>query len=166
MYRPPRNRNEKLISIKFILRSYLVEGMILFFSCLSTYLYFVFTECNGVLPVSPVGLNMAEASPKYLQSLTAFFFPTITVQIANVLCKRSRTESIFQMDLFSNRIIWIGIGFSLFLCAIFFYTDLSSVYYFAPIPIHVYLFAFHGTVVMVIYSEIVKYFRRKRFNKT
>lgn len=166
MFRPPRNRNEKLISIRFILRSYLVEGMILFFSCLATYFYFVYTECNGVLPLSPKGLNMAEASPEYLQSLTAFFFPTITVQIANVLSKRSRIDSIFQMDLFSNRIIWLGIAFSLFLCAIFFYTDLSKVYYFAPVPLHVYAFAFHGTVVMVIYAEVLKYFRRKRLAKT
>lgn len=165
MIKPPRNRNEKLISIRFILRSYLVEGMILFFSCLATYFYFVYTECNGVLPLSPKGLNMAEASPVYLQSLTAFFFPTITVQIANVLSKRSRIESVFQMNLFSNRIIWLGIGFSLFLCFIFFYTELSSIYYFAPIPLHVYIFAFHGTVVMVTYSEIVKYFRRKRLRK-
>ncbi|MCW7482805.1 HAD-IC family P-type ATPase [Leptospira kanakyensis] len=165
MLKAPRHRNEKLISIGFILRSYFVEGMILFFSCLATYFYFVYTECHGILPSSPPGLNMAEANVSYLQSLTAFFFPTITVQIANVLSKRSRTESIFQMNLFTNKIIWLGIGFSFLLCGIFFYTDLSSVYYFAPVPPHVYLFAFHGTVVMILYSEVIKYFRRKKISK-
>lgn len=118
------------------------------------------------MPKSPEGLNMAKASPEYLQSLTAFFFPTITVQIANVLSKRSRIESVFRMDLFANRIIWIGIGFSILLCYLFFYTELSSIYYFAPLPIHVYGFAFHGTLVLLLYSEIVKYFRRRKLDLT
>lgn len=166
MNRAPRNRNEKLISLGFILRSYLKEGMILFGACISTYFYFVYTECGGVMPSSPEGLNMTKASPEYLQSLTAFFFPTITVQIANVLSKRSRTESVFQMNLFSNQIIWFGIGFSFLLCYLFFYTELSSIYYFAPLPFHVYLFSFHGTVVLLLYSEIVKYFRRKKLMYT
>lgn len=162
MNRAPRNRNEKLISLGFILRSYLKEGMILFGACLSTYFYFVYTECGGVMPSSPAGLNMTKASPEYLQSLTAFFFPTITVQIANVLSKRSRVDSIFQMDLFSNKIIWLGIGFSILLCYLFFYTGLSSIYYFSPLPFHVYIFSFHGTAVMLLYSEVVKYFRRRK----
>ncbi|TGM85149.1 HAD-IC family P-type ATPase [Leptospira bouyouniensis] len=166
MNRKPRNRDEKLISLGFILRSYFKEGMILFAACLSTYFYFVYTECGGVMPSSPEGLNMTKASPEYLQSLTAFFFPTITVQIANVLSKRSRIESVFQMDLFSNRIIWIGIGFSILLCYLFFYTELSSIYYFAPLPFHVYGFAFHGTLVLLLYSEILKYFRRKKLRNS
>ncbi|TGL70734.1 HAD-IC family P-type ATPase [Leptospira jelokensis] len=164
MKRKPRNRNQKLISIGFILKSYCMEGMILLGACLSTYYYFVYTECGGVMPLSPEGLNMTKASNEYLQSLTTFFFPTITVQIANVLSKRSYTESIFSMNLFSNRIIWIGIGFSILLCYLFFYTELSSIYYFAPLPIHVYGFAFHGTLVLLLYSEILKYFRRKKLN--
>lgn len=166
MNRKPRNRDEKLISLRFILNSYFKEGMILFGACFSTYFYFVYTECGGVMPKSPEGLNMAKASPEYLQSLTAFFFPTITVQIANVLSKRSRIESVFRMDLFANRIIWIGIGFSILLCYLFFYTELSSIYYFAPLPIHVYGFAFHGTLVLLLYSEIVKYFRRRKLDLT
>ncbi|TGL55813.1 HAD family hydrolase [Leptospira kemamanensis] len=162
MNRKPRNRNEKLISLGFILKSYLMEGMILLGACLSTYYYFVYTECGGVMPSSPEGLNMTKASPEYLQSLTAFFFPTITVQIANVFSKRSKLESVFTMNLFSNQIIWIGILFSFLLCYLFFYTDLRFIYYFAPLPFHVYGFAFHGTVVLLLYSEILKYFRRKR----
>ncbi|XDD45811.1 HAD-IC family P-type ATPase [Leptospira sp. WS39.C2] len=162
MNRPPRNRNQKLISLGFILRSYLYEGLLLFGACVSTYYYFVYTECGGVMPSSPEGLDMTKASPEYLQSLTAFFFPTITVQIGNVLSKRSRIESVFQMDLFSNRIVWIGIGFSILLCYLFFYTELSSIYYFSPLPFHVYGFAFHGTLVLLLYTETVKYFRRKK----
>ena len=37
---------------------------------------------------------MAKATPAYLMSLTAFFFPTVTTQIANVLCKRSWKTSL------------------------------------------------------------------------
>jgi sodium/potassium-transporting ATPase subunit alpha len=166
MERPPRNPKEKLISIGFILRSYLVQGSILCLSCFLTYYYFIYTVAGGVIPSSPEGLNMSQATPLYLQSLTAFFFPTITVQIANVMCKRSAKETIFQKNFFDNRIIFIGIGFAFFLCLIFFYTDLKKIYYFEPVPWHVYLFAFHGTFLLLGFEETKKFFRRRGYPLT
>ncbi len=188
MERPPRKKEEKLLSIKFILRSYFVQGSILCFSCFATWYYFVQTVANGIIPSSPVGLNMKEASPLYLQSLTAFFFPTITVQIANVLSKRSWKESIFSksflsreerstfsrnpllnkipffINLLSNKLVLAGIMFELLLAYLFIYSDLSDIYFFKPVPMHVYAFAFHGTALLLIFEEIKKYYRRKGKN--
>src|SRR3990172_6270326 len=42
-------------------------------------------------------LKFDEASYAYLQTLTAYFFPTVTTQIANVLCKRSSKSSLFSV---------------------------------------------------------------------
>ena len=39
-----------------------------------------------------------QASTAYLQTLTAYFFPTVTTQIANVLCKRSWKSSLFSRN--------------------------------------------------------------------
>jgi hypothetical protein len=53
------------------------------------------------MPPSPPGLKLAEASPAYLQTLTAYFFPTVTTQIANVLSKRSWKISLFSREFLS-----------------------------------------------------------------
>ncbi len=262
MERPPRKKGERLLSLPFILRSYAVQGSLLAFSCFATYYYFAWTMGyltgpNGFmnLPASPDKLNMANATHIYLQSLTAFFFPTIAVQIGNVLCKRSHSASLFSRDFLrestraagmaalrsylpkrrtlsvniryrfeeahhddtqraffsqfghllsfpvrvlymrlanftvelrrvtlvpllrflaafferhpiiynfvSNPLIDIGVAVQFLLCYAFFYTDLGKVYYFEPVAWHVYLFAFHGTVLIIAFEETKKYFRRR-----
>jgi magnesium-transporting ATPase (P-type) len=262
MERPPRRRDEKLLSLKLILRSYFVQGSLLAFTCYATYYYmgWVWGYWRPSLPLtrmppSPPGLRLDQASAAYLQTLTAYFFPTVTTQIANVLCKRSWKASLFSRDFLnpeyrkqilealaqwrpqpysshveiryrvsattqgelakafsallaglvslpfkflllrlsklgillerrlivsstaglarfftrhyilfnfvSNPLIDLGIFFELFLCYLFFYTPLAQVYYFAPVPWHVYLFAFHGTALLLVFEEVKKYYRRR-----
>ncbi|MBI4444750.1 MAG: HAD-IC family P-type ATPase [Acidobacteria bacterium] len=261
MERPPRRKNEKLLSLPLILRSYLVEGSILVLSCFATYLYFGWTLgywkpgfSPASMPASPKNLNLHRASLPYLQSLTAYFFPTVTTQIANVLGKRSWKTSLFSVDFLkpdyreqllksiaawrprprvfrirmdyevpastpvgikallhllaalvafpfawgtvlfsrglmlihqplmrpvtqgvarlleqhpvvlnfiSNPLIDLGIFVELMLCYVFFYSPLAKVYFFAPVPWHVYLFAFHGTLLLFVFTEIQKLYRRK-----
>lgn len=219
MDRPPRRKKEKLLSMGFILRAYFVQGSILAFACYATY-YFAGWYMGWWppgMPASPPGLNMGRATPQYLMSLTAYFFPTVATQIANVMCKRSWKTSIFSRDfiqpshrqeilerirawnplsdlrvygrvlsqgspilrgaaaslsrflerhhivlnLVSNPLIDAGIAFELALCILLFYTGLSGIYYFEPVPWAVYLFAFHGAALLFIFEEIKKYFRRK-----
>ena len=264
MERPPRQRDEKLLSLDFILRSYFVQGTLLAFSCFATYYYMGWVlgawrpgESFAAMPPSPQGLEFGEASWAYLQTLTAYFFPTVTTQIANVICKRSWKNSLFSknflhpvhrsealaaianwraphyaaririeyhvkaateftavraffalagsliflplrfiwmlllqslvkiegpvivpftawlarfferhyvvFNLISNPLIDLGILFELALCYLFFYTPLAQMYYFAPVPWHVYLFAFHGTVLLLLFEETKKYYRRKGY---
>jgi sodium/potassium-transporting ATPase subunit alpha len=206
MERPPRPRGEKLVSLGFILRSYFVEGTILTLSSYATYYYAGWAlgywrpgQSLAAMPGSPADLQLSEASPAYLQSLTAYFFPTVTTQMANVLCKRSTVGSLFSRDFLnplyrrailertarwrppfgpriarfldrhyiicnfvSNPLIDIGIIFALALCYLFFHTPLARIYYFAPVPWHVYLFACHGTVLLFTFEEAKKYRRRRR----
>ena len=262
MERPPRRKDEKLLSMGFILRAYFVQGTLLALACYTTY-YFAgwfmgwWSPSSSLagMPASPAALNMDEASRAYLMSLTAYFFPTVTAQIANVLCKRSWQTSMFSRDFLpprhrqeilerirtwrpleyqtrprpdritpdkhssgagrppmallahwlafplrlllpilsrlfqrleqplmrpamertsrflerheillnfiSNPLIDLGIIFELALCGAFFYTGLSHIYYFAPLPWPVYLFAFHGTVMLFAFEETKKYYRRR-----
>src|SRR4030095_16353977 len=67
-------------------------------------------------------------------------------------------------NLISNPLIDLGILFELALCYLFFYTPLSQIYYFAPMPCHVYLFAFHGTILLIVFEEVKKYYRRKGYS--
>jgi len=262
MERPPRHRDEKLLSLDFILHCYFVQGSILAFTCYATYYYMGWVlgawrpgVSLSSMPASPGGLRFNEASWPYLQTLTAYFFPTITTQIANVMCKRSSTSSLFSREFLnprfrresleaiarwhpprytarvkidlhvtgatepaaaraffalsasllalpfkflwlallhaavkledrvivpftawlsrflqrhyvlynfiSNPLIDLGILFELVLCYVFFYSPLAKVYYFAPVPWHVYLFAFHGMFLLLAFEEVRKYYRRK-----
>ncbi len=209
------------------------------------------------MPASPPGLRLEEASIPYLQTLTAYFVPAITAQIANVLCKRSWKTSLFSSDflsplhrremlealanwrsphytvsvkisyhltavsqfdapkaflalllalalfpfkflmmilsrlgvmlerpviipftawlsrllerhyiilnLVSNSLIDLGIVSMLLLGYLFIYTPLSTIYFFAPVPWHVYLFAFHGTIILLVFEEVKKYYRRRGY---
>jgi sodium/potassium-transporting ATPase subunit alpha len=230
MERPPRQREEKLLSLKFILRSYFVQGTLLALSCYATYFYMGWVlgawrpgQSLSLLPAEPKGLQFGQSTLPYLQTLTAYFFPTVTTQIANVLCKRSWKTSLFSetfltanyrrecldaianwrrrvnparphtdsnllssletslvnpittwlarfferhyivFNLVSNPLIDLGILFEVLLCLLFFYTPLAEIYYFAPVPWHVYLFACHGTVILVTFEEIKKYYRRRGY---
>jgi sodium/potassium-transporting ATPase subunit alpha len=264
MQRPPRRRDEKLLSLNFILRSYFVQGSLLAFSCYATYIYMgwvldAWRPGLGAssMPPSPEGFRFQEASNAYLQTLTAYFFPTVTTQIGNVLCKRSWKSSLFSRNFLNHthrrealeaiarwrpprythrvridyhvrgatefdvvraffaltgsllflpfRLIWmaiaqllvqlerpfivpfaawlarflerhyvifnfisnplidLGILFALLLCYLFFYTPLSRIYFFAPVPWHVYLFAFHGTILLIGFEELKKHYRRKGY---
>ncbi len=259
MERAPRRKDEKLLSVGFILRNYFIQGSILAFACYATYYYFAWTLGLPILtaPPSPANLDMNLASFVYLQSLTAYFFPTVSTQIGNVMCRRSWKASLFSreflspyyreqilngikswkpqrytatiriqsefskitdraawaglgralsglilfpvrfvrvlvqdlmvrlygpvirplqalafhvlsrqhvlLNLLSNPLINLGIAFELLLCWLFFYTGLSEIYYFAPVPWHVYLFAFHGTLLIVAFEETRKFFLRKGF---
>ena len=216
MERPPRRRDEKILSLPFILRAYFVHGSLLALSCYATYYYMGWVlgawhvgQSLTAMPASPRGLQLARATPAYLQTLTAYFFPTVTTQIANVLCKRSAKASLFALNflqpgyrrealeaiahwrprhapalfdslapatawlakffarhyivfnLVSNPLIDLGIIFELLLCYFFFYTPLAKIYYFAPVPWHVYVFACHGTVILLVFEEVKKYYRRR-----
>ncbi|MDD2317076.1 MAG: HAD-IC family P-type ATPase [Desulfobacterales bacterium] len=259
MDRPPRAKTEKLLSMGFILRAYFIQGTILALSCYATYYFcgwymgwWAPPDALSSMPASPAGLKMDLATPAYLMSLTAYFFPTVTTQIANVLCKRSWKTSLFSKDFIdpqhrreildhigtwrpwsndrvnqsqpappgpglppstgslwwqwlafplrvlrrlltrlgrrlekplirpaaaamsrtlerhpvtlnfvSNPLIDIGIVFELGFCVLLFYTDLARIYYFAPVPWPVYLFAFTGTVVLTAFEEAKKFLRRR-----
>ena len=264
MERPPRRRDERLLSLDFILRSYFVQGSLLAVSCYATYFYMgwvlgVWSPGKGLkaMPSNPLDLQFSAASIPYLQTLTAYFFPTVTTQIANALCKRSSRSSLFSVhflnaahrrdalssianwrpprqaalvridyhvkgatafemvraffalaagliilpfrfvsmiffqtlarlerpfiipftrwlagflgrhhvlfNFVSNPLIDLGILFELGLCYFFFYTPLAKIYYFAPVPWHVYLFAFQGTVLLFVFEEIKKHYRRKGY---
>ena len=109
MQRPPRDRGEKLLSLQFILRSYFVQGSLLAASCYATYYYMGWVagvwqpgRSLTAMPATPAGLKFADASQLYLQTLTAYFFPTVTTQVVNVLCKRSSHQSLFAKNFLSE----------------------------------------------------------------
>ncbi len=52
--------------------------------------------CFSSMPASPAGLKMNLATPAYLMSLTAYFFPTVTTQIAMFYANDPGKHRFFQ----------------------------------------------------------------------
>ena len=97
MERPPRRRDEKILSLSFILRSYFVQGSFLAFSCYATYYYMGWVlgawqlgESLTAMPPSPSGLKFDQASDNYLQTLTAYFFPTVHADRQRAVKRRGK----------------------------------------------------------------------------
>ena len=67
------------------------------------------------------------------------------------------------LNFVSNPLILFGIAFELFFCWILFYSPLSKIYFFEPVPWHVYLFAFHGTALLLAFEEGKKFLRRRGY---
>ncbi|HEY7696800.1 MAG TPA: metal-transporting ATPase, partial [Vicinamibacteria bacterium] len=65
------------------------------------------------------------------------------------------------LNFLSNPLILAGIAFELSFCFLLFYTPLSRLYFFSPLPWHVYLFALHGTALLLMFEEVKKYYRRR-----
>ena len=117
----------------------------------------VFFALAGSLIVLPFHF----ISMLFFQSLARIEQPLIvpfTTWLAHFL---ERHYIIFNF--ISNPLIDLGILFELVLCYFFFYTPLAEIYYFAPVPWHVYLFAFHGTLLLFGFEEVKKCYRRKGY---
>lgn len=104
MKRPPRPRDERLLSPKLLLKSYgifgMVEGAAGFFS------YFAVLHWGGWR----WGEALPPTDPLYLKAVTAFFVSIVVCQMANVMNCRTSGESIISKGLLSNRLILLGIA--------------------------------------------------------
>jgi len=109
MNRPPRPRSERLLTKNLLFMSYAIVGMIQatagFFS------YFVILFAGGW----SWGEDLASSDPLYRTAITGFFSSIVICQVADVLICRTRRQSIFSVGLFSNKLVWIGIGTELLL---------------------------------------------------
>ena len=117
--------------------------------------FFALTGSLLLLPFKLIWMALAQL----LVLLERPFITPFTAWLARFL---ERHYVIFNF--ISNPLIDVGILFELLLCYLFFYTPLSRIYFFAPVPWHVYLFAFHGTVLLIAFEEVKKYYRRQGYS--
>ncbi|XP_049637598.1 potassium-transporting ATPase alpha chain 2 [Suncus etruscus] len=100
---------------------------------------------------------------KYLEwtGYTAFFVGIMIQQIADLIIRKTRRNSIFQQGLFRNKVIWVGIASQIIIALILSYglgsinalnfTMLRPQYWFVAVP--------HATLIWV-YDEVRKLFIR------
>ncbi|MDF7638557.1 cation-transporting P-type ATPase [Lactobacillus sp. ESL0791] len=109
MNQAPRKRNEHLLNKQVMLKAFLWYGLLS--SAISVGAYFFVNFQNGW----PKGVPLAASGPVYMRATTMVLGSIVFSQIANVLNCRTNRVSLFKKGIFSNKNIWYGIVFEIFL---------------------------------------------------
>lgn len=156
MNKPPRPINERLVNLPLLIRAYLFFGMMEALAALSA---FFFVLHSG-------GWKYGESLPSnnilYLQATTACLSAIIVMQVANVFLCRSDRKSFFSFNLFSNKLILLGIAVEL---GLILWIDYSSwgnlIFATSPISLKVWLFVIPFAIAMLLLEEFRKWLVRK-----
>ncbi len=118
MSRPPRRRQEGIITREMLLRAWLFLGLIAAALQMSAFFYVLLK--NGWSPGDPVG----EGTPlhhAYLQATTVSFLSMVVAQIGTAFASRTERASLFSVGVLSNGLLLWGILFELALAAVLIY---------------------------------------------
>uniref|UniRef100_G3RT56 Sodium/potassium-transporting ATPase subunit alpha n=1 Tax=Gorilla gorilla gorilla TaxID=9595 RepID=G3RT56_GORGO len=180
MNRKPRHKNkDRLVNQPLAVYSYLHIGLM---QALGAFLvYFTVYAQEGFLPRTLINLRV-EWEKDYVNDLedsygqewtryqreylewtgyTAFFVGILVQQIADLIIRKTRRNSIFQQGLFRNKVIWVGITSQIIIGLILSYglgsvtalsfTMLRAQYWFVAVP--------HAILIWA-YDEVRKLFIR------
>jgi len=107
MKQPPRSSSERMIDSRVISRAYLFLGPIEAAACM--FGFFVVLYGGGWT----WGTALSADNVLYMQATTACLTAIVISQIGNVFACRTSRESVFAIGFFTNRMIFIGLGFEL-----------------------------------------------------
>ena len=159
MKRGPRKRSERLLTRNLLIMSYGVVGMIQ--AAAGFFSYFVILYAGGW----EWGQELANSDPLYRTAITGFFASIIICQISDVLICRTRTQSIFTVGLFTNRLVWIGVGTELLLLALIAYVPAFNTFFgTAPLEPWQLLLSVPFAFAILIGDELRRYMLRRGNN--
>ena len=156
MKRKPRPRSERLLSRNLLIMSYGVIGMIQAAAGFFTYFVILFT--GGWL----WGQDLASTDPLYRTAITGFFASIIICQVADVIVCRTRRQSLLTVGLFTNRLVWIGIGTELLLLILIAYVPAFNVFFgTAPLTVWQLLLSVPFALLILVGDEFRRVFVRR-----
>ncbi len=152
MNKPPRNLNEHVISKALLIRSYLWLGPIQSFVVMAAFYYQYWT--NGYWGQI---LDLPASGPIYHSAVAMALTAVVCTQIGNVLAHRTERRSIFEVGLFSNRMVWAGIASELVIILMIIYVPfLQQAIGTAPFPLINWLFLIASIPILLIAEEMRK----------
>jgi calcium-translocating P-type ATPase len=157
MERPPRHRQERLLSWPLLARAYLFLGPMQAIAALTA--FFIVLGAAGW----SYGEPLARVDPLYLRATTACLVAIVVMQIANAFICRSPRSSIFALGPFSNRLILLGILAEVALILLIVYTEPGNALFgTAPLPVDAWLLAVPFALAMLVLEEGRKWLVRRR----
>ncbi len=156
MRRPPRHRDEKLLTPQILFTAYGVKGPVE--AAAGFFCYFAVLFEGGW----SFGEQLANSNPLYMQAITAFFSAVVICQIANVFTSRTRLQSVFTMGLFSNRMLLLGIASELLILAFIIWNPFANlIFNTSPLDIRYILLSVPFAIFLLLIDELRKYLLRK-----
>ncbi|MDR7664715.1 cation-transporting P-type ATPase [Methanosarcina sp. Z-7115] len=156
MRRPPRTREEKLLTPQVLLTAYGIKGSIE--AAAGFFCYFAVLLEGGW----KFGEQLANNNPLYIQAITAFFSAVIICQIANVFASRTRFQSVFTMGLFSNHAILVGIATELLILAFIIWNPFANlIFNTSPLDLRYVLLSIPFAIFLLGIDELRKHLLRK-----
>ncbi len=156
MHRPPRSKDEKLLTRQVLFTSYGIKGPIE--AAAGFFCYFAVLRDGGW----NFGQALPFTDPLYMQAITAFFAAVIICQIANVFTSRTRRQSVLTKGFFGNKMILLGIASELTILGFIVFNPLvNAVFNTAPISLKYILLAIPFGIALLLIDELIKLGVRK-----
>jgi len=156
MHRPPRSKDEKLLTSQVLFTSYGIKGPIE--AAAGFFCYFAVLQDGGW----SFGQDLPFTDPLYMNAITAFFTAVIICQIANVFVSRTRRQSILAKGFFSNRMVLLGIVSELTILAFIIFNPLvNTIFNTAPISMRYVMMAVPFALILLFVDELRKLGIRK-----
>lgn len=154
MKQPPRSHKERLLTLKLLLRVFLILGPIEAAAGLFGYFYVLKTgEWQW-------GQALASNNILYMQATTACLTGIVLTQIANGFVSRSFRESVFSLGLFSNKLLLAGILVEIILQIFIVYHPVgNNIFSTYPIPLNVWLVLIPFALLLFSVEEVRKIFK-------
>jgi len=158
MRRPPRSRQERLLSWSVLLRAYLFLGPLEALGAMALFFYVL----------SAAGWRYGEAlpglDPVYLQATSACLLSIVLGQMVNVFVCRHPRLPLWHFPLRENRLLLLGLGVELSLLLAILYTPWGNALFgTAPLPLSVWLVALPFALMLGVLEELRKAWCRHRW---
>ncbi|MGB9935580.1 cation-translocating P-type ATPase [Thermodesulfovibrio yellowstonii] len=154
MKQPPRSHKERLLTLKLLLRVFLILGPIEAAAGLFGYFY--------VLKISgwQWGQTLASNNILYMQATTACLTGIVLIQVANGFVSRSFRQSVFSLGILSNKLLLVGVFFEMLLQIFIVYHPLgNSIFSTYPISLNVWLVLIPFALLLFSVEEVRKIFK-------
>jgi P-type Ca2+ transporter type 2C len=158
MDRPPRARDEHLITPAMLRRSYLWLGPAQ--AAVTMGAFFLAYRAMGI---DAGWFQLPDSGPAYAAATATALAAVVTTQIGNLFAHRTERRSIRTVGLGGNRLIWIGIASELLvIAAIVYFPPLQRLIGTAPFPAWLWLPLLAAAPTLLIIDEFRKALARHR----
>lgn len=156
MHRPPRPRQERLLSRPLLARAYLFLGPLEALGAMAAFFHVL--DQGGW----HYGDQLPPFSPLYLQATTACLMAIVLAQMVNLFVCRHPRLPFWRFPLFGNRLLWAGLAVELTLLLLIVYTPWGNkLFGTAPLAAGIWLYALPFALLLGIADETRKALLRK-----
>jgi Ca2+-transporting ATPase len=169
MEQPPRRKESPLLDRGLVLRAYLRLGLVQAAASMAAFLA-VWSlggvGLAGLRQLAPALLARAAApgaEALHRTATTAALAAIVVCQMGNLFACRSERLSAFRVGLFSNRLIWIGLGVeAALIAAVVYLPPLQAVFLTAPLAPLAWAALLAGPAALLLVDEAAKWLGRQR----